>query len=108
MYAIVKTGGKQILVSPGDTVQVEKLEGKVGDEVELSNVLLVKKDDGVIVGRPYVEGASVACNILEQGKGKKIIVYRYRRRKGSHKKRGHRQLFTGLQVREIKLESSKE
>ncbi|NIO16835.1 MAG: 50S ribosomal protein L21 [Deltaproteobacteria bacterium] len=108
MYAIVKAGGKQILVSPGDRVKVEKIDGNVGDEIELQNVLMVKKDDDIIVGKPYVEGASVKCDILGQGKGKKIIVYTYKRRKGSHKKRGHRQLHTDIQVKEITLPSSKE
>jgi large subunit ribosomal protein L21 len=108
MYAIVKTGGKQILLSPGDKVKVEKIEGNVGDEIELSDVLMVKKDDDVIVGKPFVDGASVKCDIVWQGKGKKIIVYTYKRRKGSHKKRGHRQLYTDIQVKEITLPSSKE
>ncbi|NIS74500.1 MAG: 50S ribosomal protein L21 [Deltaproteobacteria bacterium] len=108
MYAIVKTGGKQILVSPGDKVKVEKIAGNVGEEIELSEVLMVKKDDQVIVGRPFVDGASVTCDILEQGKGKKIIVYRYRRRKNSHKKRGHRQLYTDIEVKEIKFPFRKE
>lgn len=105
MYAIVKTGGKQILVAPGEKVKVEKLNGEVGEEIELSNVLMIKKEDEIIVGTPFIEGASVRCSIVDQGKGKKIIVYTYKRRKGHHKKQGHRQLHTDLRVEEIKLPS---
>jgi large subunit ribosomal protein L21 len=105
MYAIVKTGGKQISLSPGDTVEVEKVEGNVGDEVELSSVLFVKGEDTFLVGTPLVEGASVTCGIVSQDKGKKIIVYKYKKRKGYRRKLGHRQLYTGLLVKEIKLPS---
>ncbi len=101
MYAIVKTGGKQVKVAPGETVKVEKIEGNVGEKIELSQVLLVKKDDELKVGNPFVEGATVKCEIVEQGKGDKIIVYKYKRRKSYHKKRGHRQLYTALKVEEI-------
>ncbi|RMG57561.1 MAG: 50S ribosomal protein L21 [Deltaproteobacteria bacterium] len=101
MYAIVRTGGKQVKVSPGETVKVEKIDASPGDVVELTEVLLVKTDDDVKVGNPTIEGAKVTCRVVEQGKGDKIIVYKYKRRKGYHKKKGHRQLYTALQVEEI-------
>jgi large subunit ribosomal protein L21 len=102
MYAIVKTGGKQYRVSPGQTVRVEKIDGSVGENVELGEVLLVGGGDETHVGQPRVEGASVAAEIVEQGRGKKIIVFKKKRRKGYHKKQGHRQAFTGLKITEIR------
>lgn len=105
MYAIVKSGGKQIFLSPGDRVKVEKIEGNVGDEVSISDVLMVNKDGTLTVGRPLVEGASVTCNIVEQAREKKIVVYKYKKRKKYHRKRGHRQHYTGLLVKEINIPS---
>ncbi len=105
MYAIVKTGGKQVRLSPGETVKVEKVEGNVGEEVVLSHVLFVKGDESVLVGQPIVNGASVTCDIVEQGRGKKLLVYKYKKRKGYKKMIGHRQGFTGLLVKEINVPS---
>jgi large subunit ribosomal protein L21 len=102
MYAIVKTGGKQYRVSAGQTVRVEKLEGSVGDNVELADVLLVGGDGETQVGQPRIAGASVAAEIVEQGRSKKIIIFKKKRRKGYHKKQGHRQSFTGLKITEIR------
>ena len=102
MYAIVKTGGKQYRVTPGQTVRVEKLEGAVGDSVELGDVLLVGGEGETQVGQPRVDGASVAAEIVEQGRAKKIIIFKKKRRKGYHKKQGHRQAFTGLKITEIR------
>jgi large subunit ribosomal protein L21 len=102
MYAIIKTGGKQYRVSPGQTVRVEKLEGAVGDNVELNEVLLLGGDTETQIGTPLVNGAAVAAEIVEQGKAKKIIVFKKKRRKGYHKKQGHRQLFTALKITEIR------
>jgi len=102
MYAIVKTGGKQYRVAPGQTVRVEKLEGAVGDNVELGDVLLVGGEGDTQVGQPRVAGASVAAEIVEQGRAKKIIVFKKKRRSGYHKKQGHRQAFTALKIREIR------
>ena len=101
MYAIIRTGGKQYQVAAGDTLRVEKLKGEVGDTVELSDVLLVADGDEVKVGRPLVEGARVVAKIAEQGKAKKVLVFKKKKRKGYKVLRGHRQLFTALTIEEI-------
>jgi large subunit ribosomal protein L21 len=102
MYAVIQTGGKQYKVKPGEELSVEKLDGKVGDEVYLDKVLLVSKEDKVIVGRPVVENAKVVAKITRQARGPKIVVFKYKRRKRYRKKQGHRQEFTGLKITEIK------
>lgn len=102
MYAIVQTGGKQYPVSPGERVRVEKLQGEVGGEVELDQVLLVGDDDDVTVGTPTVAGATVSGTIVSHGRGPKLIVYKLRKRKDSRRKQGHRQDFTEIEVTEIK------
>jgi large subunit ribosomal protein L21 len=101
MYAIIKSGGKQYKVSPGDLVRVEKLEGNVHDTVVLDEVLAVNKEK-IRVGRPYVTGVTVTGEISERGKEKKIIVFKSKRRKGYRKKQGHRQAYTALRIKEIK------
>lgn len=101
MYAIVRTGGKQYQVAPGERLRVEKLVGEVGDTVELNDVLLVGDGTEVKVGRPAVEGAKVMARIVEQDKAKKILVFKKKRRKGYRLKRGHRQPFTSLEIKEI-------
>ncbi len=102
MFAVVKSGGKQYRVSQGDTIQVEKLPGAVGDHVELADVLLLVDDDNnVQVGRPIVDGASVKAEIVAQGRHRKIIVFKMKRRKNYRRKAGHRQPFTGLKITEI-------
>ena len=100
MYAVVKTGGKQYKVSEGDFLKVEKLEGTVGDTVELSEVLMVGGDT-VKIGTPLVPSASVVGKIVEQGKDKKILVFKHKRRKNSRKLNGHRQLRTILRIEKI-------
>lgn len=102
MYAVVKTGGKQYKVRPGQMVRVEKLEGAVGDTVALDEVLLVGGGESIQIGRPQLEGVSVQAQIVEQGRAKKIIVFKKKRRKGYHKKQGHRQYYTQLRINEIK------
>ena len=102
MYAIIKTGGKQYRVSPGQTLRVEKLDGSIGDSIELSDVLLVGGEGETRIGQPLVDGAKVNAEIVEQGRAKKIIVFKKKRRKGYHKKQGHRQYFTGLRIKEIR------
>jgi len=101
MYAIIRTGGKQYQVAAGDTLRVEKLKGAVGDTVEISDVLLVADGDAVQVGQPLVDGAKVIAKIAEQGREKKILVFKKKKRKGYQVKNGHRQQYTALTIEEI-------
>ncbi len=101
MYAIIKTGGKQYRVAPEDVITVEKLAGEPGDTVVISEVLMVADGDGVQIGAPFVEGASVACELVEQTRGPKIIIFKKKRRKHYRRKKGHRQDLTVLKVTEI-------
>lgn len=101
MYAIVRTGGKQYQVACGDQLRVEKLDGNVGDIVNLDDVLMVVDGDDVKIGQPVLESAKVVAKIAEQGRAKKVIVFKKKRRKGYQVKRGHRQSFTGLKIEEI-------
>lgn len=101
MYAVVKTGGKQYVVSEGDFLKIEKLPGDVGSEVVFDQVLLVSKDGELQVGRPTIQSASVKGTIVEQGREKKIIVFKMKRRKGYRRKQGHRQAYTGVKVDSI-------
>jgi large subunit ribosomal protein L21 len=100
MYAVVRTGGKQYKVSEGDLLKVEKLEGAVGDTVQLTEVLMVGGEK-VTIGTPLVPSASVVGKIVEQGKDKKILVFKAKRRKNSSKKNGHRQHRTVLKIEKI-------
>jgi len=101
LFAIIQTGGKQYRVSPGDILRVEHLPGERGDEVLLEQVLLVADGDAIQVGQPLVAGARVVSEILRQGKAKKIIVFKKKRRKKFRRKQGHRQLFTALEIKDI-------
>ncbi len=101
MYAVVKTGGKQYRVAAGDILEVEKLDGDVGDNLNLDEVLLVADGDNVTVGQPMVEGASVTAKITGQHRGKKIMVFRYRAKKRIRVRRGHRQYLTRLEIESI-------
>ncbi len=98
MYAIIRSGGKQYQVAAGDRLRVEKLEGEVGSTVELGEVLLLVDGENVRIGRPLVEGAKVQATILEQGRQKKVIVFKKKRRKGYQVKKGHRQWYTALNI----------
>ena len=98
MYAVVRTGGKQVRMSPGESIRVEKLTGDVGDTIELDDVLLVAGDEGLKVGRPVVDGARVVGTITDQGRGPKIVVFKMKRRKGYRRKQGHRQDYTEILV----------
>ncbi len=103
MYAVIRTGGKQYLVNQGDFLKVEKLPGNVGDEIVFDDVLLVSDAGELKLGRPRLEGARVKGTIVEQGRGKKIIVFKMKRRKGYRKKQGHRQYYTGVKVDAIEV-----
>ena len=103
MYAIIRTGGKQYQVSTGERLRVEKIDGNVGDSVELSEVLLVGDGEEVKIGQPTLEGAKVMARIVEQGKARKVLVFKKKRRKGYRVKRGHRQLFTALEIGDISM-----
>lgn len=101
MYAIVQTGGKQYKVQPGDFVKVEKLGGEVGDSIELRDVLAVAGPEGIEVGTPQIKKAKVKATILRIARDRKITVFKKKRRKGYHKKQGHRQWHTLLKIDEI-------
>ena len=103
MYAIVRTGGKQYQVSAGDQLRIEKIDGAVGDVVELTDVLMVADGDNVVIGKPVVENGKVVATIAEQGKGQKIKVFKKKRRKGYRLMRGHRQQYTALKISEISI-----
>ncbi len=103
MYAIVRTGGKQYQVASGDQVRVEKLQGNVGDTLELDDVLMVVDNDKTVVGQPVIEGAKVTATISEQGKHQKIKVFKRKRRKGYRLMKGHRQAYTSLKIDEITM-----
>lgn len=102
MYAVIETGGKQYRVSPGETIRVEKINGEVGSQVEFDSVLMIGGGEKAIIGRPQIQGACVTGEIVSQGRGKKIIIFKHKRRKGYRKKQGHRQDFTALRISEIK------
>jgi len=101
MYAVVETGGKQLKVSQGDVVFVEKLKAEVGETVVLEKVLLVAGDDGVKVGQPLLTGAKVTAKVEGQGRDKKVVIFKYKSKKNYHKKQGHRQPFTKLRIESI-------
>lgn len=100
MYAVIKTGGKQYRVEQGDVVTVEKLEGGSGDAVSFDDVLLVGGDE-LKIGTPQVAGATVQGTIVEQGRARKIVVFKFRRRKNYKRKAGHRQYFTRVRIDQI-------
>lgn len=99
MYAVIESGSKQYRVTAGDVIQVESLPVQEGDKIELDRVLLIAGDGKVTVGAPTVEGASVKATVKGHGRAKKVIIYKHK--KNYHKKQGHRQNFTSLQIDEI-------
>ena len=101
MYAVIRSGGKQYRVSPGDVVRVEKLDGEVGDKINLTDVLLIGGNNDLKIGTPVLPEARVTAEIMAQGKAKKIVVFKKKRRKSYSRKRGHRQEVTTLKVVEI-------
>ncbi|MCI8836523.1 MAG: 50S ribosomal protein L21 [Hungatella sp.] len=100
MYAIIATGGKQYKVAEGDIIKVEKLGVEAGETVTFDKVLAVNNGE-LSIGCPTVEGATVTATVVKEGKGKKVIVYKYKRKTGYHKKNGHRQLFTQVKIDKI-------
>ena len=106
MFAVIRTGGKQYRVATEDVIKVEKVKGDPGEIVQFGEVLVVGGDD-VTLGVPTIAGASVAAEVLEQGRGAKVIAFKKRRRKNSRRKRGHRQEFTLLRVTEILTDGAK-
>ncbi len=103
MYAVIRTGGQQFRVEQGATLKVEKLEVDTGKKNTFKDILMVVDDDNVEIGTPLVEKASVEAKVISQGKGKKINILKFRRRKHSMKQQGHRQLFTEIEVTKINL-----
>ncbi len=103
MYAVVKCGGKQLKVSKGDTVNVERLEAEAGKSVTLEDVLLIGDGDKITVGTPTVKGATVKAKVLEQVRDKKVIVFKKKRRQNYRRKKGHRQYVTVLEIQEISV-----
>ena len=100
MYAVIATGGKQYTVKEGDVIRVEKLGVAAGETVTFDQVLFVN-NGAAVIGNPTVKGATVMASVVKEGKGKKVIVYKYKRKTGYHKKNGHRQLFTEVKIEKI-------
>ncbi len=104
MYAIVESCGRQYKVSEGDTIFFEKLDAKEGEKITFDNVVLVSDDKDVKIGTPYVKGAKVEGTVISHGKGKKIIVYKYKAKKNYRRTQGHRQPYTKVEIKSIKAE----
>jgi len=102
-FAVIETGGKQYLVSPGDKIKIEKIDKKEGETVEFDQILLVKKDEDLKIGTPKVEDAKVVGEVLEQGKEDKVVVFKYKPKKRHRKKKGHRQPYTKVEIKEVKF-----
>lgn len=101
MYAVIQTGGKQYKVTEGEILKVEKLDGEAGDKLTLDQVLMLKDDNGIKIGMPTVKDALVTVEVIEQGRSKKITVYKYKKRKNYRRKQGHRQAYTKIKVEKI-------
>lgn len=101
MYAIIETGGKQYKVQEGDVISVEKLNKEAGEAIEFDKVLAYSNGETLTVGTPVVEGAKVSANVVENGKGKKVIIFKYKSKKDYRKKQGHRQPFTKVKIEKI-------
>ncbi|BBB89743.1 MAG TPA: 50S ribosomal protein L21 [Methylomusa anaerophila] len=101
MYAIIETGGKQYRVSEGDVLTIEKLEAAEGESVDFDRVLTVVKDGEVVIGKPVVSGAKVTAQVVEHGKGRKILVFKYKAKSNYRRRQGHRQPFTKVRIEKI-------
>jgi large subunit ribosomal protein L21 len=100
-YAVIRSGGKQYTVREGDSLKVEKLAGEPGESLEIADVLMVSDGDSITVGAPLVTGAKVMAEIVEHGKGEKIVVFKYKPKVRYRKRTGHRQQFTKLAIKQI-------
>jgi large subunit ribosomal protein L21 len=103
MYAVVKTGGKEYRISQGDLIRVEKMEGKVGDQVTMKDILMVSHEGQVQVGNPLLANAVITGEIVQQVRGKKVLIYKMKRRKNYRRTKGHRQTYTYIRVNDISL-----
>ncbi len=103
MYAVVKTGGKEYRISQGDLIRVEKMEGKIGDQVTMKDILMVSHEGQVQVGNPLLANAVITGEIVQQVKGKKVLTYKMKRRKNYRRTKGHRQTYTYIRVNDISL-----
>ena len=103
IYALIETGGKQYKVAPGQVIQVERLPVEQGSTVELDRVLLVADDERVLIGRPAIEGAKVVAEALGEDKGDKVVVFKYKPKVRYRRKKGHRQIYTRLAIKEVVL-----
>ena len=101
MYAIVRTGGKQYKVSPGDLVRVESLEAKMGETVEIKEVYMIADGDKLSIGKPTLASAKVTVEVVDEDRGEKLLIFKHRRRKGYRKTIGHRQNYTAIKIKEI-------
>ena len=101
MYAVVQTGGKQYRVSEGDVISVEKLNAEAGSTVVLDEVLVIGGDAETVVGKPFIEGAAVTAEVVENGKGEKLVIFKYKAKKDYRRKQGHRQPYTKLEIKSI-------
>ncbi len=97
MYAVINTGGKQLRVSPGESVRCEKIPGEIGEAISFDKVLLTSDGEEISIGKPYLE-SKVTGHIIRQGKSRKVVVFKYKKRKGYRRKRGHRQDFTLVKI----------
>jgi len=107
MFAVIRTGGKQYRVAPNDIIEIEKIAGKPGDIIELSEVILLGGDSGPKTGSPTIQGALVAAEVIEQKRADKIVVFKKKRRKNYRRKKGHRQALTALRITEILIDGRK-
>jgi large subunit ribosomal protein L21 len=101
MYAVIETGGKQYRVQNGDVLKVEKLGAEAGEKVAFDKVLVVGDDEGIRVGKPYLEGETVEAEVVENGKGQKVVIFKYKNKKDYRKKQGHRQPYTLVEIKSI-------
>jgi large subunit ribosomal protein L21 len=103
MFAVIKTGGKEHRISKGDIIRVEKLKGKVGDQVEVKDILMISQEGQVQVGTPFLSNALIKGEIVQEIKGKKVMTYKMKKRKNYRRFKGHRQTYTYLKVNDISL-----